>query len=186
MKILLISDTHGDLVKVRKVFEKLNKIDLILHCGDYERDGRTIEDILGVKTISVKGNCDSGDEPDRKIVETPGGNILITHGHLDGAGYDYNKLIYLAEENQCVATCFGHTHVAMVEDFDGIQLINPGSLSKPRDGSNGTYVIIHSTDEEFYANIVHYDMVCGQLEKEKKKPVKGGRLRDMLNYSDRF
>lgn len=186
MKIFLLSDTHGDLTKVFRVFEKLNQIDLILHCGDYHRDGNTLEDMLGVKTIAVKGNCDGAESPDRKIVETPGGNILLTHGHLDGAGYNPQKMLYLAEEHQCKAVCFGHTHVAMAEEFDGIHLINPGSLPRPRDGSGGTYGIIHSTESEFYANIVRYDMVCGIDDESKKQPKKKGRLRDMLNYSDRF
>ena len=40
MKILVLSDTHGKLDKVYRVCEKLNNIDLIIHCGDYIRDAR--------------------------------------------------------------------------------------------------------------------------------------------------
>lgn len=185
MKILLLSDTHGDLTKVYEIYEKLNNIDLIIHCGDYQKDAFDLEDHLGVPVVSVKGNCDGSRTPDHKIVETPYGNLLITHGHLENAGYDYNLLLYAAEAADCFATCFGHTHVPMCEDFDGIHLINPGSLSRPRDGSNGSYAILRCTEEDFYANIIYYDTVCGPQTK-KKKSVKGGFLRDMLNYSDRF
>ena len=71
----------------------------------------------------------------------------------------------------------------MCEDFGGIYLINPGSLTNPRDGSNGSYAILHSTEEDFYANIVYYDTVCGS---QKKKKPQGGFIRGLLNYSDRF
>ena len=45
MKILLLSDTHGLLDKVYEIYGKLNHIDLIIHCGDYQRDAHTLEEI---------------------------------------------------------------------------------------------------------------------------------------------
>jgi len=185
MKILLLSDTHGDLSKVYEIYEKQNNIDLIIHCGDYQKDAYELEDTLCVPVVSVKGNCDGGQQIDRQIVETPYGNILVTHGHTEGIDFGYDRLLYTAEAEGCFAACFGHTHVPISEDFDGIHLINPGSLSKPRDGSNGSYAILRCTEEDFYVNIVYYDTVCGPQTKKGKK-VKGGFLRDMLNYSDRF
>lgn len=196
MKILLLSDTHGSLSRVYEIYEKLSGIDLILHCGDYQSDAYQLEDNLGVPVVSVRGNCDGAMRPDRKVVETPHGRILITHGHTEGAGFSYDKLLYAGEEENCIAVCFGHTHVAMNEDFGGIRLINPGSLSEPRDGSGGTYAILRSTEEEFYANIVRYDRICGTNGNNgsgtkngrtaEKQKTKGGFLRDLLNYSDRF
>lgn len=185
MKILLLSDTHGDLSKVYEIYEKLNNIDCIIHCGDYQKDAYELEDHLGVPVVSVKGNCDGARLLDHQIVETPYGNILVTHGHLENAGYDYNQLLYAAEAKDCFAVCFGHTHVPMCEDFSGLHLINPGSLSRPRDGSNGSYAILRCSEDDFFANIIYYDTVCGPQTKKNKK-VKGGFLRDMLNYSDRF
>lgn len=185
MKILLISDTHGDLAKVYEIYEKLTNIDMIIHCGDYQKDAYALEDYLGIPVVAVKGNCDNACKPDRQTVETPYGKILVTHGHLEGAGFDYNQLLYTAEAEDCFAVCFGHTHVPMCEDFNGIYLINPGSLPRPRDGSNGSYAILRCTEDDFFANIIYYDTVCGPQTKKNKK-VKGGFLRDMLNYSDRF
>lgn len=214
MKILLISDTHGHLDKVYRVLEKVKDIDLILHCGDYQKDAHELEDTQSIPVISVKGNCDGGHAPDRKIVETPYGKIIMTHGHLEGIDFDPTRLIYLAEENDCIAVCCGHTHVPVFEDFGGIYMINPGSISRPRDGSpEGSYAIIHSTEDDFYGNIVYYDKVFpsdsgndsgkdsgkdsggnggsgGPGNKASggtaKKKVQGGFLRGLLNYSDRF
>ena len=111
-------------------------------------------------------------------------HILLTHGHLDGAGHNPLALKYAAEEAQCIAVCFGHTHVPVCEKDDGIYLINPGSLPRPRDGSCGSYAIIHSSEKEFYANIVYYETVCGA--KTNRGRTQGGFLRGLLNYSDRF
>lgn len=187
MKILVLSDTHGKLDKVYRVFEKLNSIDLIIHCGDNIRDAYTLEDTLGVPVTAIKGNCDGmattvkGDSYD--IVDTPGGKILFTHGHMDRVGFDMSRLLYRAEENDCEAVCFGHTHVPVCEYYDGILMINPGSLSQPRDGTNGSYAIIHSSDDGIYANVVYYDTI---FPEGKKKKVQGGFVRGLLNYSDRF
>lgn len=191
MKILLLSDTHGDLDRVYRIYEKLTDIDMIFHCGDYQRDALQLEDTLGIPVLSVKGNCDGCTKPDRKIAETPAGRILLTHGHLEGVGFDETKLLYLAEESDCIAVCCGHTHRALYEDFNGIFLINPGSLTEPRDGSGGTYAILHCEEDQFYGNIVHYDRIfpdrgsSGSGNKKTKKP-SGGFLRNLLNYSDRF
>ena len=185
MKILVISDTHGHLDKVYDIFEKQVGIDLIIHCGDHQRDAYELEDTLGIPVVSVKGNCDRCHDTDRAFVDTPYGKIMVTHGHMENCDFGITKLLYAAEENDCVAVCFGHTHVPMNEDFDGIHVVNPGSLPKPRDGSNGSYAIIRSTKDDFFVNIIYYDTVCGAKKKQEKK-VKGGMLRDMLNYSDRF
>lgn len=183
MKILVLSDTHGKIQKVCRVFEKLNNIDMIIHCGDYYKDGETLEDLLGVPVVAVKGNCDGALKKDINIVESPAGNILVTHGHSEGVNYDYTKLLYEAEENNCIAVCFGHTHIPVYEDFNGIYLVNPGSLTSPRDGTNGSYAIIQSTDEDFCGAIVYYDTL---FKSSVKKKVTGGYIRSLINYSDRF
>lgn len=199
MKILLISDTHGELNKVYRILKKVKDIDLILHCGDYEKDAHTLEDTQSIPVISVKGNCDHCTAPDRKIIDTPCGKILITHGHTEGVDFDLTRLFYLAEENDCIAVCYGHTHVPAFEDFGGLSMINPGSLSRPRDGSKeGSYAILHSTEDDFYGNIVYYDKIFPDENDDNddndnngktsgsKKNVRGGYLRGLLNYSDRF
>lgn len=182
MKIIVLSDTHG---KMRKVYDVLNKIsepDMIIHCGDYLRDAQLLEDELGIPVVSVPGNCDGGRRDDFEIVETPAGNIFVTHGHEFGAGYREGRLLYAALEHQCKAVCFGHTHVPVCKREDDVMLINPGSLSQPRDGSNGSYAVISIEGEKMYANIVYYDTICGSNEKKAS----GGYIRNMLNYSDRF
>ena len=65
MKILAVSDTHGDCCRVIDVYQKLSKespVDVIVHCGDYAADARELQARLGVHVAWVKGNCDGRSE----------------------------------------------------------------------------------------------------------------------------
>ena len=138
MKILVIGDTHGQLNKIREIFPKLTNLDLIAHTGDRLEDGRALEREFGIPVVAVKGNCDgSYSADDFEIIETDYGRILLTHGHMQHVNYRLDNLYYKAMEENCKAVFFGHTHKALVTEEDGIYLVNPGSLSQPRDDSDG-------------------------------------------------
>lgn len=81
--------------------------------------------------------------------------------------------------------------------------MNPGSLSKPRDGSGGTFGLMVTSEDSIWGKIYRYeDFMAGDgssssrdggsggngcSDPDKKKPkVQGGKLRSLLNYSDRF
>ena len=182
MKIFVISDTHGKIAKVKQVWDKLTDVDLLIHLGDHVEDAKRLERELETKVVFVKGNMDgSYDSKDYKIVETEYGKLLLTHGHMDGVKGSPLGLIYRAQELDCKAVLFGHTHKPAYEEVDGLYLINPGSLSQPRDGTDGSYAIIHTSAEDFHCAIVYYASLM-----PKKKPPQSGRLFDMLNNSDRF
>lgn len=182
MKIFVISDTHGKLDKVMEVWKKLTNVDLVIHLGDYQKDAQELEKAFQTEVISVKGNMDgSYSDKDFKILETEYGKLLLTHGHKENVKMSPLNLIYKAQELDCKAVLFGHTHRAAYEEVSGIYLVNPGSLSMPRDGSNGSYAIINTAPNEFHCAIVYYSNLS-----QKKKPPQRGRLSSMLNYSDRF
>lgn len=190
MNFFVISDTHGHLEKTYDIFEKLKNlttdgepIDMILHCGDYKRDGISIGEKLGIPSISVEGNCDGSRARDFKIVNSPAGNILVTHGHMEGVNYDVSTALYLAEENHCVALCYGHTHIPHFENYNGIYLINPGSITSPRDGTEGSCALINATEKGIDGGIYYYHNF---FQNTKRKKNSGGFLRGIVNYSDRF
>lgn len=182
MKIFVISDTHGKLDKVMEVWDRLTNVDLVIHLGDYEKDARYLEKVFETEVISVKGNMDgSYSDDDYKILETEYGKLLLTHGHMENVKMSPLNLIYKAQELNCKVALFGHTHQAVYEEVNGIYLVNPGSLSLPRDGSSGSYAVINTEPEDFHCAIVYYSSLS-----QKKKPPQRGRLSTMLNYSDRF
>ena len=82
--------------------------------------------------------------------------------------------------------------------MDDIVLMNPGSLTKPRDGSGGTFGLLVTGEDSIWGKIYRYEdfMVPGSTGgtgngggpkgTTPKPKVRGGHLRDLLNYSDRF
>ncbi|MDO5491580.1 MAG: metallophosphoesterase [Bacillota bacterium] len=180
MKILLIGDTHGKLNRVRDIWPKLTNIDLIAHTGDHYSDAQKLAKELAVPVIAVGGNCD-GSGPDRQIIETEYGRILLTHGHREGVKYDLNILRYRAMEEDCRAVFYGHTHQSSVIEADGMHFVNPGSLTLPRDQKSGSYAVVRTAEDRFDAAIVYYDTIMG-----KKSSPSSGFLKSILNYSDRF
>lgn len=214
MKILAISDTHGDCSRVIEVYKKLSSespVDMIVHCGDYYSDAKELQARLGVKVAAVKGNCDGGfSDTDWSILETEAGNFLITHGHMEQVDFSKQNIYYKALENNCIGAFFGHTHRASYTELDDVFLMNPGSLTRPRDGSGGTFGLIVTGENSVWGKIYRYEdfMAEGSSDNggsdnggydshggnsggnnssgQKKPKVRGGHLRDLLNYSDRF
>lgn len=182
MKILVISDTHRQLGKVKEVFSRLTNIDLIIHLGDYLSDAAQLQQELETEVIAVPGNMDgSYSSDDFKILDTECGKLLLTHGHMDNVKSNPLNLCYRAQEHGCIAALFGHTHRPVYEKAGEIYLVNPGSLSMPRDGSQGSYGIITTSPDEFNCAIVYYSSLT-----PKKPAPKKGILRNLLNNSDRF
>ncbi len=90
------------------------------------------------------------------MLETPAGRIAITHGHTENVDVTLQNLVYLAQEYECRAVCFGHTHVPINEIENGIRLLNPGSLSNPRGGSKPSCALMVATEKALTAALVAY------------------------------
>ena len=68
--------------------------------------------------------------------------ILLTHGHEFYVDFELNTLLNFARQQECSLAVFGHTHVPLTKEANGIFLVNPGSASRPRMGSNKSYGIL--------------------------------------------
>ncbi|HBD06353.1 MAG TPA: YfcE family phosphodiesterase [Firmicutes bacterium] len=137
MKIVVVSDTHRQLDEIKSVLLKEKDADVFLHCGDSQ-----LEHYQLYPFMSVQGNCDRYSSfPEVRIITTEYGNIVIHHGHLR---YKYN-LKYL-KEHKAKICLFGHTHVKTDINLEGILFLNPGSLTCPRDGTKGSYLVINLTE----------------------------------------
>lgn len=211
-------------------------VDMIVHCGDYYADAQEIRARLGIPILAVKGNCDGCFDLDAcSVLETGCGDILVTHGHMEDVGFSMQKLYYKALESGCIGAFFGHTHRSVFVETGGVYLLNPGSLSQPRDGSGGTFALVTTSEAGLQAKIYYYEdfmlpaggisctaagpasvgpaggAACmpgsgaaqpvagggaapadnsaagGTDPTPRRKPkVKGGHLRNLINYSDRF
>lgn len=137
MKLLVFSDTHGHLDSARNVLERIgDKIDAVAHLGDHDADA---EELMGefshIPFHFVAGNNDYGlDTPSKKMVHMGGKNILLTHGHKQRVYWGMDTLCYWAEEQGADAVLFGHTHRPFYDDEGRVMILNPGSISLPRNG----------------------------------------------------
>ncbi|MCH5300063.1 MAG: metallophosphoesterase [Ruminococcus sp.] len=152
MRILVVSDTHGDLYSLQKAVMRQPTAEVVIHCGDGEEQAQWIRDNFKDKmVISVKGNCDWGSSLNAiEEITLEGKKILITHGHLFNAKLTLQNLYYEAKDKKADILCFGHTHIPKEIYEDGIYMFNPGSCC----GYNATYGYIDITPQGIVTNIL--------------------------------
>lgn len=148
MKILVVSDTHGYTDKFDVVLEKEQPVDMLIHCGDVERDEDYIRAAAGCPVCMVAGNNDWGSDLPQEIVTEIGKyRVFITHGHRYYVPFEMDRLKAAAKERNAKIVIFGHSHMPYLQEEDGITFLNPGSISKPRQVSfEPTYAIMKLDD----------------------------------------
>ena len=165
---LIVSDIHGSLSGANAIIEaiKEHQPDFILCLGDILYHGprndvpqdyapkKVIEimNSLAGKIIAVRGNCDG--EVDQMVLQFPitsdtnfipyqGHFIAMSHGHV----YSPDHLPYLHEGDIFLS---GHTHIPTCNKKDGIYLLNPGSISLPKQNHPKTYAILKNDTFTIY------------------------------------
>lgn len=133
MRIAVVSDTHGYINSFIDKINLIDKPDIIIHLGDYVRDGEKISKKLGIKTIIVKGNGDLGSNyNDDKLINIKGNKIYLTHGHKHNVSGGIDNLYYRGLELGANIILFGHTHIPITIKENDIIIMNPGSPTNPR------------------------------------------------------
>ena len=126
MRVGLISDTHG-LVR-EQALRALEGCDHIIHAGDIVKP-----DILDrlrclAPVTAVRGNNDKGawarSLPEYEMVEF--GKVLVYVRH------DRSELDLDPSAAGLRVVVFGHSHMPLVEDRDGVLFVNPGSAGPRR------------------------------------------------------
>lgn len=143
MKILVISDSHGDMAGVRYAIGREMPIDMLIHCGDV---GVDLKKELGAgrsyELKIVRGNCDfGGSYPPLLLFKAGYYRIVVVHGdHYNAFDPDRAALRKLARTTHADIVCYGHTHIweNYYDEENGILFLNPGSVSRPRMRPDGT------------------------------------------------
>jgi uncharacterized protein len=160
MKLFFISDLHGSLFYVRKAIENFNKekADYIVILGDelyhgarnplpLEYNPKEVAELLNEfadKIIAIRGNCDS--EVDELVLNFPimstysivlreGRRLFLTHGHI----YNEDNLPKLSKGDVFI---YGHTHIPKAEKKGDIFIINPGSITFPKENNPNSYGVL--------------------------------------------
>lgn len=149
MKIVVMSDSHGDIMTVRKIISAHKDASIFIHLGDGEKDIETVRDENPLLTIyNVAGNCDidrySSSTPTSKVIKVRAVNmnIFICHGHNYSIKTTYEEIIEYSLKKECKIAMFGHTHKPYEGYKRNIFLFNPGSCSRYNE-SGISYGIIY-------------------------------------------
>ena len=154
LRILIMSDSHGRNENVElaiaQVREEIGEFQMLIHLGDVG-DARELESLAGVPCYIVRGNTDYDAKLlNANVIEAGGHRIFATHGHLYQVDMRLDLLRFAALENDCDIAMYGHTHVPYLEeDPDDVTILNPGSISKPRQADHRyTYMVMEIDDED--------------------------------------
>ena len=147
MKVLVISDTHGNIENAKSVLNQVipEGVKTVLHCGDYISDARLIEKFYPqVEVYGVYGNCDVGfGGAYSEVITLEGVSIYMSHGHKYGVKWgDYDEVAIDAIAHEATVAICGHSHEAYLKKNQGILIMNPGSLTLPRDSRYPSYGIL--------------------------------------------
>ena len=162
MKLMFLSDIHGSLHYMKKAIEiyENEKADYIVILGDALYHGprnplpkdyspKEVAEVLNRykdKIIAVRGNCDS--EVDQMMLEYPimadyavllynTKRIYITHGHI----YNKDNLPNICDGDILV---YGHTHIPLADKEYGTYILNPGSITLPKENNPNSYGILEN------------------------------------------
>lgn len=142
IKIVLVSDNHGNKELLKNIRMLHYDADYYLCCGDFVMSD---QDIKESGYLGVKGNCDyyATSLPYEHFIEVLDHKIMLVHGHRFYDIYgDKKSLANYAKAHDCELVFYGHTHVFKDELVDGIGLVNPGSVKYNKDFTNPSYAII--------------------------------------------
>lgn len=149
MKILVLSDSHRQEKNLFLALEK-EKPDLLIHLGDSEGAENKIENMVDCDLLMVAGNNDFFSKlADEKEVVLSKTRALLTHGHTYGVSLGVENIKMEAKSRNCKIVMFGHTHKPYYENKDNIIVLNPGSISYPRQtGRKPSYAVINIDKNE--------------------------------------
>ena len=160
MKLLIGSDIHGSALYCRKLIEayrdegaqRMILLGDILYHGprnDLPAEYAPKEVIRMLneckqEIYAVRGNCEA--EVDQMVLDFPvmadymllfenGRAVYATHGHI----YNEEKLPPMKKGDVLL---HGHTHVPRAERKGDILILNPGSVSIPKEGNPPTYAVL--------------------------------------------
>jgi len=136
MKILVVSDTHGNQRAMREAISRQGPFDCLIHLGDGVQDGIAVAGELGIPFHGVCGNEDfdvAVPETLRLVLGT--WTFYLMHGHqLDINAYQSRQvwedhlaaMADRARKKEAQVFLFGHTHRPLLTEVNGIVIGNPG------------------------------------------------------------
>lgn len=148
MKLLVVSDSHGNTVLLQRIVDREKPYDCLVHCGDGVNDLIHVSLPADAAVITVAGNIDRarGIRGEiREFITVGERRVMVTHGDHQGAHHNYDGLIDEGTRYRCDLVLFGHTHLPYRSSGNPL-LFNPGAAQRGLYGIvifNGKMVCAH-------------------------------------------
>ena len=137
MRIGVVSDTHGHVANTTAAINLLESLEVerVLHCGDIGTD--VIAKLFqSWPTDFVFGNCDYSREELATTIQAAALTCHGVFGDLEISGRriallhsdDHRKFREVIRCGRYDLVCYGHTHVAKIEQIGKTTVLNPGAL----------------------------------------------------------
>ena len=144
MKILVFADIHGSVSAMEAAVDICNREypNKVVICGDLfggwvqqpEQIARLVGKINSVLYL-VRGNNDRNNDiallpygmEDNAVMYHFDRTLFFTHGDV------YNKYRIPPVLNYGDALIYGHTHSSLLQHYNGLNVLNVGSVARPRD-----------------------------------------------------
>lgn len=148
-KILIVSDTHRKNDNYFTLLERQKPLDMVIHCGDAEGSEYALSQAADCPVQIVLGNNDFFSNLPRELeFEIGRYHVWVTHGHSYYVSVGCERIKQEARERGVDIVMFGHTHRPYLDEEENLIILNPGSLSYPRqDGRRPSYIIMELDEE---------------------------------------
>lgn len=157
MKIVILSDTHGNLNGFLNVIDSNEDADLFLHLGDGAAEYFKVKEIYKNTPIYiVKGNCDNYNLPKHKTFNFDGISLHACHGDMFNVKEGLDEYLNFARASNFNIITYGHTHKRFIQNNGNLCIINPGSLTLPRT-FGPSYCVLEIEKGKINAKIVEYN-----------------------------
>ena len=157
-KLLVFSDSHGNVPALTAIFDWANAfippngtICAAVCCGDGLSDIRAAADATGFYSDwkTALGNNDYGVQaPETLVFDFAERRFFLAHGHRFGLYGGYHNFLAAAKSADADVALFGHSHIPFLKTVDGVTLINPGSVARPRSKVGATFAVIECPENE--------------------------------------
>lgn len=159
MKFVIISDSHSNINAVNNVFlSNIDDTDYFIFLGDSLEDYNIISNnYKNINVLYAYGNCDYN-PLNQNIINFLSPNkfhkIMFCHGHTLNVKNGLSKILDFATKNNATIILYGHTHISYTDYKNDIFIMNPGSISFPRDGKLPSYGILEINDKYISSKII--------------------------------
>lgn len=159
-RIGVLSDTHIPKQAQQlpeELLEQLEKVDFIIHAGDFENID-TLKDLRRInRVVAVIGNMDMGkvkkELTHREVLNVDHYKIGITHGWGDPHTLPQRMLEEFKADNvDCIV--FGHSHQVHNEVHEGVLMFNPGSPTDTIYAHYKSFGILETSPEGIKGEII--------------------------------